>query len=300
MTVVETLVIARSHDLINDFKVRRALPTARRRMIGPFVFLDQMGPELLRDGAGLDVPPHPHIGLATVTYLFDGELLHRDSLGTVAPIRAGDVNWMTAGRGIAHSERTPPDRRGGNEPLFGIQSWVALPLASEEAAPSFTHHDVTALPLVEDAGCTVRVIAGTGFGQTSPVALFSPLFYAGVILTAGATLPVDLFGEERGMFVVTGQVTIAGEAEPFGEGSLVVFRPDTRLKVVSSTGARLMLLGGDSMPEKRHVWWNFVSSSRERIEQAKEDWIEQRFGAVPDEYEFVPLPPGSAQEVKYP
>lgn len=300
MSVIETLVVARSHELIGDFKVRRALPTARRRMIGPFIFLDQMGPELLHSGAGLDVPPHPHIGLATVTYLFSGELLHRDSLGTVAAIRAGEVNWMTAGRGIAHSERTPPERRTTGGEIFGIQSWVALPVSHEETEPSFVHHARSELPVIEDGGFSVRLIAGSMFGESSPVTTMSPLFYADASFSAGAVLPVGAFGEERGMYVVTGSVTVDGEPEPFTEGSLVVFRPDIPLQLRSATGARLMLLGGDAFPEKRHIWWNFVSSSRDRIEQARRDWVAQRFGQVPEEDEFVPAPPGSGVEVRYP
>jgi redox-sensitive bicupin YhaK (pirin superfamily) len=271
--------------------VRRALPARERQMVGPFIFFDQMGPGEFLVGRGLDVRPHPHIGLSTVTYLFEGEILHRDSLGSAQPIRPGDVNWMTAGRGIAHSERTDPALRDRTNRLFGIQSWIALPKAREETAPAFAHHPGAMLPVAAEDGMRLRLIAGTGWGLTAPVAVSSPLFYADAALTPGAALPLPEEHEERGAYIVQGAVEVAGTR--FEAGRMLLFRAGDRLALcgAGSEGTRLLLLGGAAMDGPRFIFWNFVSSSRERIEQAKADWKAGRFGKVPgDEHEFIPLP----------
>jgi redox-sensitive bicupin YhaK (pirin superfamily) len=287
LAAIETIIVPRSRD-IGGLEVGRVLPSARRRMVGPFVFLDQMGPAVLAAGRGIDVRPHPHIGLATVTYLFDGEILHRDSLGSVQPIRAGAVNWMTAGRGITHSERTPPELRQADVALYGIQSWVALPAPHEEDAPSFLHVDRAALPVIEGEGKTVRLIAGTLYGARAPVPVLWPTFYADVSLAAAACLELPTEHEERAAYLLEGAVAIDGET--FEPGQLLVFAPGAALTIGAAAPARLMLLGGAPMDGPRHIWWNFVASSRERIEQAKADWKQGRFPAVPDEGEPIPLP----------
>ncbi|HEX5732131.1 MAG TPA: pirin family protein [Blastocatellia bacterium] len=299
---IETVIVTRTRDLTGGFKVRRALPSAKRRMVGPFIFLDQMGPEVLREKTGLDVAPHPHIGLATVTYLFEGELLHRDSLGTIQPIRPGEVNWMTAARGIAHSERTPQELRQSSSRLFGIQSWVALPARDEEADPDFAHHAAGELPVIEGEGKRVRLIAGALYGARSPVETLSDMFYADVSLEGGALLPIPAEHEERAVYIVEGAVELITDSGSFGEGQLLVFKPgaDISLRAVGSSPARVMLLGGEPMDGPRHIWWNFVSSSKDRIEQAKEDWKAGRFAAVPDETEFIPLPESRPVVVRYP
>jgi len=288
-TGVELVLLPRAHDL-GGFEVRRALPATERQMVGPFIFFDQMGPGEFLAGRGLDVRPHPHIGLSTVTYLFEGEILHRDSLGSHQPIIPGDVNWMTAGRGIAHSERTDQTRRVHKNRLFGIQSWVALPKDREEAVPGFVHHPAASLPLVEDGGMRLRLIAGAGWGLTSPVAVSSPLFYADVVLAPGAAVPLPEEHEERAAYVVDGEVEVADDR--FEPGRMLIFRAGDRLALrAGPEGARVLLLGGAAMDGPRHLFWNFVSSSRERIEQAKADWKQGRFGKVPgDEKEFIPLP----------
>jgi redox-sensitive bicupin YhaK (pirin superfamily) len=297
---IDVVVVPRTSDLTPSLKVQRALPSARRRMVGPFVFFDQFGPTVLTDGAALDVLPHPHIGLATVTYLFDGELLHRDSLGVVQTIRPGELNWMTAGRGIVHSERTPPDQRSGNRPLFGVQAWVALPAALEESTPAFAHHDAHELPLLEGEGKRVRLIAGSLFGATSPAQTLSALFYADAALDAGARLNVPATHDERAAYVLTGDISVAGGGT-FGAGQLVVFgRGETITMTSERERARVLLLGGEPMDGHRHIWWNFVSSSRERIEQAKSDWQSGRFASVPGETEFIPLPERRPPPVQYP
>ena len=299
---LETGVVTRLRDLVGGFKVRRALPSARRRMVGSFIFLDQMGPEVLRSGSGLDVAPHPHIGLATVTYLFEGELLHRDSLGSVQPIRPGEVNWMTAGSGIAHSERTPHEVRRTGSHLFGIQSWVALPQQYEEADPGFAHHGTNDLPVIEGEGKRVRLIAGALYGARSPVETFSAMFYAEVRLASGTAIPLPTEYEERAAYVVEGSVNVVPDGESCGEGQLLVFKPGSAISLRADkvTGARFMLLGGEPVDSPRHIWWNFVSSSKERIEQAKEDWRSGRFAPVPDETESIPLPESGPVVVRYP
>jgi redox-sensitive bicupin YhaK (pirin superfamily) len=285
---VDTVIVPRGRD-IGGFEVRRALPAAERRMVGPFVFLDQMGPADLAMGKGVDVRPHPHIGLATVTWLFDGEIMHRDTLGSQQPIRPGEVNWMTAGRGIAHSERTPTELRAESHRLSGMQAWVALPKAHEETAPTFFHHAATAMPRIDNAGASVTLVAGHGWGETSPVATFSDTIYAEATLQPGASLPIGAEHEERALYVVDGSIGIAGtDHEP---GRLLVLRPGDPITVrAGDRGARFMVLGGETMDGPRHLWWNFVSSSNERIEQAKADWQAGRFGKVPGDDEFIPLP----------
>ncbi|MCW8086865.1 pirin family protein [Sabulicella glaciei] len=287
----ETVILPRAHD-VGGFEVRRALPSRERQMVGPFIFLDQMGPGEFLSGKGLDVRPHPHIGLSTLTYLYEGEILHRDTLGVRQPIRPGEVNWMTAGRGIAHSERTDEAQRGQVNRLFGIQSWVALPKDAEETAPAFAHHGAEALPFVEDGGMTLRLVAGEGWGLRSPVAVSSPLFYADVVLAPSAAVPLPDGHEERAAYLVRGMVSVSGQE--WEAGRLLVFRAGDRLSLhAGSEGARLLLLGGAAMDGPRFLFWNFVSSSRDRIEQAKRDWTEGRFGAVADdEKEFIPLPEG--------
>lgn len=286
---LETVLLPRSHD-IGGFEVRRALPARERQMIGPFIFFDQMGPGEFLTGQGVDVRPHPHIGLATVTYLFEGEILHRDSLGTEQPIAPGDVNWMTAGRGIAHSERTAAGRRAAPHRLAGIQSWVALPRAREEVAPDFAHHPGASLPVIEDGGVRLRLVAGAAWGATAPVAVASELFYADAVLAPGAALPLPAH-EERGAWVMSGSVAVAGI--PFEAGRMLVFRAGDALALTAGpAGARLLLLGGAAMDGPRHIFWNFVSSSRERIEAAKQAWARDRMGLVVpgDETEWIPLP----------
>ena len=281
--------LLRSHPRdIGGFAVRRVLPSVPKQMVGPFIFFDHMGPARLAPGEGLDVRPHPHIGLATVTYLFEGEILHRDSLGSVQPIRPGDVNWMTAGRGIAHSERTPPELRKAGSGVHGIQTWVALPRASEEVEPSFFHHPQATLPVVEPPGATVRVIAGRAFGVRSPVAVFTDTLYAAAELDPGASLRVPPEHGERGVYVVEGNVTIGDDGIESGE--LAVLEEGVEVEVRAPFSATLMLLGGAKMDGPRFIWWNFVSSSQERMERAKADWREDRFGQVPGETERIPLP----------
>lgn len=284
---IAQLIVPRTSDL-GGFQVRRALPSAQRRMVGPFIFLDEMGPVEFRSGQGLDVRPHPHIGLATVTYLFAGEIMHRDSLGSVAAIRPGEVNWMTAGRGIAHSERTAPDHRRAGEPLHGLQCWVALPAELEESAPAFIHHDAAELPVEAGEGKTVRLIAGALYGKTSPLATLTPTIFADVTLAAGASLPLDADAEERAIYVVSGEIDILGDR--FSAGRLLVFRPGDRITVAAVTPTRLAILGGAAMDGPRHIWWNFVSSRRDRIEAAKADWKSGRFDPAPGDAEFTPLP----------
>jgi redox-sensitive bicupin YhaK (pirin superfamily) len=285
---LETVIVPRTRDLGDGFSVRRALPCVRRRMVGPFIFWDQIGPVMFAAGKGLDVRPHPHIGLATVTYLFEGEILHRDTLGMVAPIRPGAVNWMTAGKGIAHSERTPPEIRAGGGRLSGIQAWVALPKKHEEIEPSFIHTPAEDLPIIEDHGKRVRLVAGSLYGARSPVKTLSELFYADAALEAGATLELPATYEERAVFVAEGSLEVSGDT--FAPSQLLIFRPGDALTLRASTKARLLLLGGEPMDGPRHIFWNFVSSSRDQIEQAKADWVAGRFKQVPGETDFIPLP----------
>lgn len=268
---LETLIIPRARD-IGGFEVRRALPSPKRQMVGPFVFFDQMGPaEFITDG-GIDVRPHPHIGLGTVTYLYQGEFEHRDSLGTHQMIYPGEVNWMTAGRGVTHSERTSETTRATRHKLFGIQTWIALPADKEDMAPDFEHHKEAALPVITDIGVTARLILGSAYGETSPVTMHSETFYADVVLAAGASFPLPDNHEDRGIYVTEGSIEVAGDTFPAGR--MMVFRPGDAISAKAGPqGARLMVLGGATLNEKRYIWWNFVSSSKDKIEEAKEAWM---------------------------
>ena len=287
-TEVELVIEARPRDL-GGFAVRRVLPSAKRRMIGPFIFFDEMGPVEFRSGAGMDVRPHPHISLATVTYLFEGEIEHRDTLGSHQLIRPGAINWMTAGRGIAHSERTQEAARRQGARLHGIQSWVALPKSHEETAPEFVHHPEETLPLFERDGVELRLLAGEAFGHTAPVRVVSPMFYADAKMGAGSELTMPADHHDRAAYIVSGTVSCARER--CADSRMLVFAPGSESRIFAETEARVMLLGGEPFPEKRYIWWNFVSSSETRIEEAKRNWKEQRFGKVPgDEDEFIPLP----------
>jgi len=274
---------------IGNLVVRRVLPAMAARLVGPFIFFDHMGPTVLAPGKGMDVRPHPHICLATLTYLFDGEIVHRDSLGSHQTIRPGEVNWMTAGRGIVHSERTGPELRRTGLRLHGLQLWVALPTAAEETEPEFHHHAADALPSVDVAGARVRVLAGSAYGATSPVKTFAPLFYVDVAMPAGCELPLPREHAERAVYVVDGAITAAGERAE--RGRMLVFAEGADVALSAARGARVVLLGGAPLDGERHIWWNFVASSQARIERAKRDWKDGRFPKVPgDDVEFIPLP----------
>jgi redox-sensitive bicupin YhaK (pirin superfamily) len=285
---IAEIIVPRTVDL-GDFTVRRALPSARSRMVGPFIFFDHFGPAEFRAGKGLDVRPHPHIGLATVSYLFDGEIMHRDSLGTAVAIKPGEVNWMTAGRGIVHSERTGAEKRQTGGPIHGLQMWVALPAAREEMDPAFAHHDVAEFPVVEENGKRVRVVLGSLYGVRSPAHTTSEAVFGDVALKAGSTLQIEPDHEERALYVVDGEIDIAGDR--FDTGRLLVLRPGDAVPLTATRDSHLVIVGGAAMDGPRHIWWNFVSSRKERIEQAKADWKAGFFGKVPgDEIEFIPLP----------
>lgn len=300
-SVLETVVIPRTRDLGDNFEVRRALPTSQKRMVGPFVFLDQMGPHVFTAGHGLDVRPHPHIGLATVTYLFDGEIEHRDSVGSIQTIQPGAVNWMTAGSGIVHSERTGKALRASSSSIEGLQCWVALPKKHEETDPGFVHVAANDLPILEGDGASAKIIAGSFFGKSSPVPTLSDLFYVDVALAPKARLDVPAEYPEQAIYVVEGQLDL-GRDGVYGPGQLLVLRANTAvtLRNGSNGTTRLMLLGGEPMDGSRYLVWNFVSSSIERLEQAKEDWRLQRFAAVPGETEFIPLPDLPGKPIGYP
>jgi redox-sensitive bicupin YhaK (pirin superfamily) len=285
---LELVIVPRTRDLGDGFEVRRALPHGKRQMVGPFIFFDHFGPVQFVSGKGMDVRPHPHIGLATVTYLFDGSIMHRDSEGNIQEIQPGAMNLMTAGRGIAHSERTPDVQRRDGQKMLGLQSWIALPRNSEEIAPSFQHYGADSLPTVADRGFAARIIAGSAFGRSSAVEMVSPWFYAEVSVDEGATVPLDPDHEERAIYVIDGEIEIAGDR--YEGPRLLIFRPGDRITVRAIRPARMMFLGGDALEGPRHIWWNFVSSSKERIEQAKQDWKDGRFAHVPNEHEFIPLP----------
>ena len=287
---IELVIQGRPRDL-GGFFVRRLLPAPERRLVGPFIFFDHMGPAEFAAGSGLDVRPHPHIGLATVTYLFEGEIVHRDSLGYRQVIRPNDVNWMVAGSGIVHSERTAPERRAAPHGLHGIQSWVALPIGAEEQVPSFRHHPGAELPASSRDGVSLRVIAGTAYGMQSPVRVASPTLYVAAELTEGSALALPPAAEhaERAFYVVSGKVSVVNDG--FEAGTLVVVRAGAEVSLRAQEDSRLMLLGGAPLPGKREIFWNFVSSSADRIERAKADWSARRFAVVPgDETEFTPLP----------
>jgi len=294
-SAIEMVTEPHDRDLGDGFMVRRLLPRATRRSVGPFVFFDHFGPVQFPPGRGLDVRPHPHINLATVTYLFDGEMIHRDSLGSQQAIRPGDVNWMTAGRGIVHSERTDPVRRATGWSSHGLQLWVGLPRAHEETAPTFDHYPAAVLPSLEERGALVRVLAGQAYGLRSPVRTHSRLIYLDVQLEAGATLELPDDDGDRGVYLVAGAVSCDGQR--FAPHRLLSLRPGSRVHLRAEIATRFVLVGGEPLDGPRHIWWNFVSSSTERIEQAKRDWTERRgdgggpFPLVPgDEDDFIPLP----------
>ncbi|MBD8872076.1 pirin family protein [Rhodanobacter sp. DHB23] len=288
MNAQPTLIDGRLHDLGDGFTVRRLLPVLAARHVGPFVFYDHMGPVDFAPGRGMDVRPHPHIGLATVTWLFDGTIRHRDSLGSLADIRPGAVNWMTAGRGIVHSERTPPDVRATGQRMHGIQVWVALPRGQAEVAPEFHHHEADALPCIRQPGVELVLIAGTGWGAASPVKVFAPMFFAEARLDAGAGLVLPAEHAEHGVHVVEGEVSWGGL--DVAEGRMAV-QSGAAPAIKASRASRVMLFGGAPLDGERHLWWNFVAAETDRIEQAKADWREGRFPVVPgDEQEFIPLP----------
>lgn len=279
---------ARPRDL-GGFEVGRVLPARQRHMVGPFIFLDHIGPTRFEPGHGIDVRPHPHIGLATVTYLLEGAFMHRDSLGTAQLIEPGAVNWMTAGRGIVHSERTPPEHRARGSRFHGLQSWVALPREQEEVEPSFQHCPRNDLPEIDQNGVTMRLIAGSAFGETSPIKTLSPMFYLDVTLRAGSrfTLPAEY--EDRALYPVDKAVSANGVT--CAVQSLAVLNSGAEVEITASDETRLMVLGGQPLEGERFIWWNLVSSSKERIETAKQDWAAGRFPKVPgDEEEFIPLP----------
>lgn len=286
--MLAALIVPRTRDLGDGFQVRRALPAAERRSVGPFVFFDQMGPVAFGSGQGLAVRPHPHIGLATITYLFEGEILHRDSLGSVQPIRPGEVNWMTAGKGIVHSERTPAEMRASGSRAFGIQTWIALPREHEETQPGFIHAGADSLPLVEDRQWKLRLIVGTLFGARSPVPTLSEMFYADVTFEAGGHLSLPAEHEERAAYIAEGAIEFDGQE--YKAGRMLVFGPGGEIAIAAPTPARVLLLGGAPLEGPRHLWWNFVSSRKERIEQAAADWQAGRFPSVPGETELIALP----------
>ena len=287
---IELLIQGRAHELGPGFAVRRVLPSVKRRMVGPFVFLDHFGPMVVPPGGdGMEVRPHPHIGLATVTYLFDGGIFHRDSLGYAQAIRPGDVNWMTAGSGITHSERTEEAMKKSGFRMHGVQTWVALPRTHEETAPSFQHVPVSELPAWREAGTSLRLIVGSYAGRKAPTTHFSPIFYVAVEMPPAAKATVSAEHAERGVYVSEGTATI-GDRQ-LGVGDLAVLTVGAPVEVLAGAeGAKLMLLGGAPMDGPRHIWWNFVSSSKERIDKAKTDWKEGRFAKVPGDSEFIPLP----------
>ncbi len=293
MDSIETLIVPRTRDL-GPF-IRRALPAPQRQMVGPFIFFDQFGPAEFVVEADFGVRPHPHIGLATVTYLYRGEVHHRDSLGTNQIITPGAVNWMVAGRGITHSERPPTELVGRRAAAYGIQTWVALPDRQEDAAPRFEHYPKEALPVLEADGVIVRLILGKAYGEIAPAGVFSETFYADVLLQPAARLPLPDNQEDRGLHILEGSISVAGET--FEAGQMMVFRPNDPITVAAGpAGARLVILGGATLSSPRYIWWNFVSSSREKIEAAKEawrkaDWGRGQFDLPPgDRNEFIPLP----------
>jgi hypothetical protein len=289
MGAIIELIQPRERDL-GGFSVRRVLPAATRPTVGPFVFLDHMGPASFAPGAGVDVRPHPHIGLATVTWLFDGVLFHRDSLGSAQAIRPGEVNWMTAGRGIVHSERTPPDERRTGARLHGMQCWVALPRDAEDTDPAFEHLPAASLPRFTSDGVDYVVIAGSAFGLTSPATTFSPMGYAALTLATGRTLALPPDHPERAVYVAEGALELGGE--PVAAGTLAVLAAGTTVTARAVTDSRAVLLGGAPLDGPRRLWWNFVASDPARIDQAKADWQAGRFPPVPGEHESIPLPPG--------
>ncbi len=289
--VIETIIEPRKRDL-GGFSVGRVLPSVRKRMVGPFIFFDEMGPAEFPPGEGINVRPHPHINLATVTYLFEGEIEHRDSLGSHRVIHPGAINWMTAGRGIVHSERTRAEVRARTARLHGIQLWLALPKEHEETEPEFFHHPADTIPKLEKGGVTLRVLAGEAFGEKSPVRTYSPLFYVDAHLEANSTLELAPEYADRAAYVTKGKVRC--DSELITQPKMLVFRDGASVALHAEEDARVLLLGGQPLSEQRHIWWNFVSSDPARIERAKADWREGRFEKVPgDDQEFTPLPQSS-------
>jgi redox-sensitive bicupin YhaK (pirin superfamily) len=286
-SVTFTLIEPHDRDL-GSFTVRRLLPSAQRQAVGPFIFFDELAPSTFPPGQGMDVRPHPHIGLATVTYLFAGEIYHRDSLGYVQPIHPGDVNWMTAGKGIVHSERTGDEARASGITMHGIQSWVALPQAYEEVEPSFHHHPASTLPMLDQPGIHLRLIAGKAYGLTSPVLTYSPLFYIAAEISAGSELALPEGYPERAVYLVEGQLTVGSEV--LTSGKMAIWLGTNPVILHAQSDARVMLFGGEPLDGQRYLWWNFVSSSEARIEQAKQNWLNDQFPKVPGETEFIPLP----------
>ncbi len=284
--VIDLLIEPKTRD-IGDFTVRRALPDRRRQRVGPFIFFDHMGPATFPPGSGVNVRAHPHIGLATITYLFEGEILHRDSLGYVQPIRPGAVNWMTAGRGIVHSEKVTAEVRASGQRLHGLQTWVALPADAEEIEPCFEHYAAADIPAIDSGGAAIRVVLGSAFGLSSPVTTHSETLYVEAVLEPGQSVAIPP-AEELAVYVVEGSVAIGGQL--VGAGVLAVLAAGASGTVTAESAARIMFAGGDALDGKRYIWWNFVSSSRERIERAKQDWREQRFANVPGEDDVMPLP----------
>lgn len=285
--MIDQVILPRTHD-IGGFEVLRALPARERRMVGPFIFWDQMGPGEFLTGQGVDVNPHPHIGLSTLTYLFDGELVHRDSLGVEQTVKRHDVNLMTAGRGIVHSERTGAAMRAHPHRLFGIQSWLALPMAREESDPAFAHTDAADLPVIRDKGFSLRLIAGKIFGKTAPVVFPHDLLYADVTLARGATLDIPADAEERALYPLSGRLKVGDTV--YDPRQLLILKPGVAMTIAGETDVHVMLLGGAAMDGPRYIWWNFVSSSKSRLEEAKQDWKNNRFPKVPGETTFIPLP----------
>jgi len=285
-STIELRIEPRTRD-IGGFAVRRALPDKRRQRVGPFIFFDHMGPAEFPPGKGVNVRPHPHIGLATITYLFEGEILHRDSLGYVQPIRPGAVNWMTAGKGIVHSEKVTEDVLASGQRLHGLQTWVALPTEVEEFEPSFEHYPASDIPAVNVGGAEIRVVLGAAFGVSSPVTTHSSTLYVEALLDSGQSVDIPK-AEELAVYVVEGSVAI--NEERVGAGVLAVLARGASGSVTAESSARVMFAGGDALDGERYIWWNFVSSSRERIDRARNDWREQRFATVPGEDDFTPLP----------
>jgi len=282
------LISGKRRDLGGGLTVSRILPGQTRQMVGPFIFFDHLGPVTVAPGQNVDVRPHPHIGLATVTWLFEGEMVHRDSLGVVQTITPGAVNWMTAGRGIVHSERGDPEKRKSARAMHGIQSWVALPRAHEDVEPTFSHHPAESLPRIRRPGVALTLIAGDAFGEKSPAPTYSRMFYLATEFDAGAALALPDEHEERGVYLVQGEALVNGT--PLPEGTIAFLPSPGKVEIQARARSRIMLLGGEKMDGPRHLWWNFVASSPERIDQAKQRWRAQGFAAVPGETEFIPLP----------
>ncbi|HET9625293.1 MAG TPA: pirin family protein [Kofleriaceae bacterium] len=286
--MIDVVIEGRPRD-IGGFPVQRSLPSGVRRSVGPFIFVDHMGPAQLAPGHGMDVRPHPHIGLATLTYLIDGEIVHRDSLGSVQAIRPGDVNWMIAGAGVAHSERTAPEVRARGSRMLGLQTWIALPRDHEAMAPRFEHHPQHTLPTIERPGVTLRVVAGAAYGAVAPTSVLTPTLYVHAAMDPGATLAIDDTHAERAVYVIDGAIECDGRA--FGPATMVVLQAGADAAICATTAANVMLLGGAPLDGLRHMWWNFVATDQARIEQAKADWKAGKFAKViDDEIEFVPLP----------